>query len=138
MIRPPSLNPGDAVGLVAPSRTIAEHQVKTALGTFQAWGLEVVKGKHLFGQHGYFAGTDRQRLSDLQEMINDDRVKAIFCARGGYGITRILDDLDLSALRRTLDAPVMATRRLALNSFRARPPCSWQLSICSASLRRGP
>ncbi|MCG8388174.1 MAG: LD-carboxypeptidase [Cytophagales bacterium] len=144
MIRPPSLNPGDAVGLVAPSRTIAEHQVKTALGTFQAWGLEVVKGKHLFGQHGYFAGTDRQRLSDLQEMINDDRVKAIFCARGGYGITRILDDLDLSALRRTpkwiigfsdITALHLALNRMDLESIHGFMPVQFEYMNASSSIK---
>ncbi len=87
------------VGLIAPSRMITENQVATAIKTFQSWGLEVKQGKSLFSRKGYFAGSDAERLSDLQDMINNGKVRCIFCARGGYGVTRILDDLDLSALQ---------------------------------------
>ena len=131
MIRPPSLGPGDAIGLIAPSRTITESQVKAAVKTFELWGLKVVQGKHLFGRHGYFAGTDHQRLHDLQEMINDHRIRAIFCARGGYGITRILDDLDLSMLLKDpkwiigfsdITALHLALNRLGLESIHGLMP----------------
>ena len=52
----------------------------------------------MFEKHGYFGGTDDQRLADLQNFIDNPSIKAIFCARGGYGMTRILDNLDLSSL----------------------------------------
>ncbi|MEM1407041.1 MAG: LD-carboxypeptidase [Bacteroidota bacterium] len=101
MILPPPLQPGDAVGMVAPSRLIKPDQVEQALATFNLWGLEVRQGSSLFGTHGYFAGTDENRLNDLQNFINDPEIKCIFCARGGYGVTRILDQLNLKPMLKT-------------------------------------
>ncbi|MEO0556253.1 MAG: LD-carboxypeptidase [Bacteroidota bacterium] len=101
MILPPPLQPGDAVGMVAPSRLIKPDQVEQALATFNLWGLEVRQGSSLFGTHGYFAGTDENRLNDLQNFINDPEIRCIFCARGGYGVTRILDQLNLKPLLET-------------------------------------
>lgn len=100
MTKPPLLKAGDTVGMVAPGRMILPGQISKSLDTFKQWGLEVIQGASLFSQYGYFAGTDRQRKEDLQQMIDDDSVRAIFCARGGYGMTRILDTLDLSALKK--------------------------------------
>lgn len=62
------------------------------------WGLNVISGKNLFSEkHHYLSGTDAERLSDLQDALDDPSINAILCARGGYGTTRILDQLDFTA-----------------------------------------
>ena len=96
--RPDLLKSGDRVGIIAPSRVIFKEQMKEAIKTFSSWGLEIVQGKSLYQQDGYFAGTDEDRTSDFQAMISDKSIKAIFCARGGYGMTRFLDQLDFTPL----------------------------------------
>lgn len=98
MIQPPFLHPGDKIGITAPGRKVMHQDIEEAIRVFHAWGLEVVLAKNIFSNaHSYLAGTDDQRLSDFQLMLNDDSVKAIVCARGGYGSTRILDQLDFSS-----------------------------------------
>lgn len=73
-----------------------------AIKTFQSWGLQVKLAGNLFSNdHSYLAGTDAQRLDDLQSLINDTNVHAIICARGGYGSTRIVDEIDFSPLLKT-------------------------------------
>jgi len=99
MIKPPLLRKGDKIGLVAPSRMITQDQIEFSYDIFKKWGLKVVKGDNLLTQNGYFAGTDEQRHSDIQSFVNDDDIKAIFCARGGYGMTRIIDYVDISPLK---------------------------------------
>lgn len=94
--RPELLKKGDTIGLVAPSRVIEIAQVERAYKVFIEWGLEVKNGKNLFAKAGYFAGEDDDRLTDLQEMLDDPTVKCVFCARGGYGMTRIIDQLDFT------------------------------------------
>ncbi|UII34434.1 LD-carboxypeptidase [Fulvivirga ulvae] len=94
--QPESLRKGDKVGVVAPSRVITEMQMEKAFEIFGSWGLEVIRGDALFAKAGYFAGTDSERREDLQRMLDDPDIKAIFCARGGYGMTRVIDQLDLS------------------------------------------
>lgn len=98
---PPRLHQGDTIGIVAPARKISEAQLEPALEIFQSWGLKTVLGKNLFSnKHSYLAGTDKERASDFQDMTGDDEVKAIFSARGGYGCTRILEDIDFSPLEK--------------------------------------
>jgi muramoyltetrapeptide carboxypeptidase len=100
MIVPPQLQQGDTVGIVAPARKISPAQTDPAIVVLTSWGLNPRLGKNIFSSaHSYLAGTDQQRLDDFQSMINDPDVKAIFCARGGYGSTRIIDDLDFSPLK---------------------------------------
>ena len=102
MIYPPKLQEDDTVGIVAPARKISPAQLEAALKTLQRWGLKPLLAKNIFSsRHSYLAGSDQERREDFQRMINDEQVKAIFCARGGYGSTRIIEDLDFSALKRT-------------------------------------
>ena len=96
MIRPSYLKNGDHVGVVAPAGIVNEKDVDTALGIFKEWGLKTITGKHLFERSGFFAGTDQQRYEDFQAMLDDPDIKAIFCARGGYGIIRIIEKLDFT------------------------------------------
>lgn len=100
MIQPPHLTKGDTIGIVAPSRMITREQMTRAYEVFESWGLNVVDGSSLYDSHGYFAGTDQGRIDELQYMINNDSVRAIFCARGGYGMTRIIDALNFEALHK--------------------------------------
>jgi muramoyltetrapeptide carboxypeptidase len=94
MIYPPYLQSGDAIGIVAPARKINRNDIEFAIHWWEEKGFSVVLGKHLFSEHHQYAGTDKERLDDLQKMLDNDRIKAIFCARGGYGALRIVDQLD--------------------------------------------
>ncbi|MBN2212948.1 MAG: LD-carboxypeptidase [Bacteroidales bacterium] len=96
MIRPPYLNNGDHVGIVAPAGIVSKSDIEPATGILQDWGLKIIKGRYLFEKKGFFAGTDRQRLEDFQNMLDNPDIRAIFCARGGYGIIRILEKLDFN------------------------------------------
>jgi muramoyltetrapeptide carboxypeptidase len=99
-IQPPSLKPGDEVAIISPSFAVDEKKVIAAIPLLEKWGLKVKLGKNAFKKSGQFAGTDEERLSDLQEMTNDDNIKAIFCARGGYGVSRVIDKVDFSGLKK--------------------------------------
>ena len=96
MIRPTYLKDGDHIGIVAPAGIVNEADIKPAIGILQDWGLKIIKGKYLFEKNGFFAGTDQQRLEDFQNMLDNPDIKAIFCARGGYGIIRIIEKLDFT------------------------------------------
>jgi muramoyltetrapeptide carboxypeptidase len=94
MTTPPFLNKGDKIGIVAPARWVTPEEIEPALKFFESWGLEVVRGENLYKQHQQFAGTDKERAADMQAMLDNETIKAIICARGGYGTVRIIDKLD--------------------------------------------
>jgi muramoyltetrapeptide carboxypeptidase len=99
MIQPPFLQPGDTVAIVSPARKADRELLEKAVTTIESWGLNVLTGNHLFtGDHSYLAATDQKRAEDFQSMLDSPSVRAIICARGGYGTTRILDSLDFSEL----------------------------------------
>ncbi|HEX6224406.1 MAG TPA: LD-carboxypeptidase [Chryseolinea sp.] len=99
MITPPFLKPGDRIGIAATGRKVSVRNIEYAVETLSSWGLEVAAGPNLYSNaHNYLGGSDLQRISDFQEMLNDPGIKAIVCARGGYGTTRIIDALDFSSL----------------------------------------
>lgn len=99
---PSRLREGDTVGIVAPARRISPAQLEPAIVLLTSWGLKVRLGPHIFSaKHTYLAGTDSERLEDFQSMVNDPEVKAIFCARGGYGSTRIVDEIDFTPLKKS-------------------------------------
>jgi muramoyltetrapeptide carboxypeptidase len=99
-IRPEFLKPGDMVAIVSPAFTIEETVVFKAIGVLESWGLKVITGRNVLNKNGPFAGTDEERLGDLQEMIDDRNVRAVFFSRGGYGLLKIIDRVDFSALRK--------------------------------------
>jgi muramoyltetrapeptide carboxypeptidase len=102
MIRPNFLKPGDKLGIIAPGRKVSPQDVEKALAQFESWGLQPVPGKHLFSNaHAYLAGTDEQRLEDFQGMLDDDSIRGVICARGGYGSSRIIDQLDFTAFQKS-------------------------------------
>ena len=97
--RPPYLKPGDLIGITCPAGFITHEEVEPAIQQMESWGFKVVKGKTVGARDFTFGGTDQERLADLQEMLNDTSIKAIMCARGGYGAVRIVDQLDFSVFK---------------------------------------
>ncbi|MBS1609222.1 MAG: LD-carboxypeptidase [Bacteroidetes bacterium] len=97
---PAYLQQGDTVGLVCPAGYMAIEKVQTCINTLQEWGYTVKVGNTLGKEAvNYFSGTDEERLADFQQMLDDDTVKAILCARGGYGTSRIIDQLNFKRFR---------------------------------------
>ncbi len=94
MITPPYLQPGDTIGIVCPAGYMPVEKVQTCIDVLQQWGYKVVVGKTVGSQFNYFSGTDNERLQDLQQMLDDAHIKAILCGRGGYGLSRIIDQID--------------------------------------------
>ena len=87
--------------IVAPSGPCLEQDDFTrAVELCRALGLEPVLGAHVRDRLGYLAGSDDDRLADLNAALRDPAIDAVWCIRGGYGMTRILDDVDFAALRR--------------------------------------
>ncbi|MGH9796546.1 MAG: S66 peptidase family protein [Candidatus Polarisedimenticolia bacterium] len=101
MRRPPApLRPGDRIGVAAPGGPVRTERLEAGLAYLERRGYRPVEGRHLRERHGYLAGPDRDRRADLQGMISDPSIAAIWFARGGYGTGRILEAIDLSPLRR--------------------------------------
>jgi muramoyltetrapeptide carboxypeptidase len=101
LVRPPRLTPGARVALIAPAGPLLERDDLTRGEELcRALGFVPVMGTHAGSRHGYLAGSDQQRLEDLNRALGDDAIDAVWCLRGGYGMTRILDDVDLKALER--------------------------------------
>ncbi|MDR0207436.1 MAG: LD-carboxypeptidase [Bacteroidales bacterium] len=94
MIIPPYLNAGDTIGIVAPARKVTRNEIEFAIRWWEEKGFRIVLGKNLFNEHYHYAGTDMERAEDLQNMLDDSSINAIFCARGGYGTMRIIDKLE--------------------------------------------
>ena len=97
-IQPPFLKKSDEVAIISPSSSIDEDKINQAAVLLEEWGLKVRLGRNVLKQSGPFAGTDSERLHDLQEMTDDKRVKAVICSRGGYGMLKIIDRMRFSAL----------------------------------------
>lgn len=93
-IIPPNLSKGDTIGIVCPAGFMPYNKAATCISILNEWGYEVKVGNTLGSQYNYFSGTDEERLNDLQRMMDDSTVKAILCARGGYGTGRIIDRLN--------------------------------------------
>jgi len=85
---------GDKIGILSTARKISLEEIQPAIEVLKSWGLEVVTGNSIGAESFQFAGDDELRKNDLQEMLDDDSVKAVLFARGGYGTVRIIDELD--------------------------------------------
>jgi muramoyltetrapeptide carboxypeptidase len=100
MIKPERLQPGMTIGVIAPASAARDPiHVDHAMHSLEAMGFRVKLGKHVRGRHGFLASTDANRLSDLHAMFADKKVNAIMCLRGGYGTSRIVDDIDYDLVR---------------------------------------
>lgn len=99
-IIPPYLKKGDTIGIVCPAGYMPAEKAETCIEVLKSWGYKVKVGKTLGNQFHYFSGSDEERLTDLQQMLDDDDVHAILCGRGGYGVGRIIDHLNFKKFRR--------------------------------------
>jgi len=93
------LRPGDLVRLLSPASYPDKGWVQTSTEILTGWGLRVDAGKHVLAEHGYMAGHDQDRLDDVNAAYRDPDVRAIVTTRGGAGAYRILDGLDIDAVR---------------------------------------
>ena len=96
VIIPPYLHQGDTIGMLCPSGYMPFEKAQKCIDVLQQWNFKVQVGKTLGNQYNYFSGTDEERLQDLQMMLDDENIKAIYCGRGGYGLSRIIDDVDFT------------------------------------------
>jgi muramoyltetrapeptide carboxypeptidase len=134
MILPPRLCPGDTVALVSPASPPRTRSL-LLLGKkrLEALGLRVLVGRHAGAERGYLAGSDADRLADLETAFRDPAVKAIVCTRGGYGVARFLDRFDADLARRHPKAVVgfsditmlhLALQKAGVVSFWGPMPCT--------------
>lgn len=100
ILKPPPLKPGDTVAVIAPAGPVEPAEIRPGLDLLAASGFEVVEGDHLYDQRDYLAGRDEHRLADLHAALRNRGVKAVICARGGYGIHRLLGRIDFGLFRR--------------------------------------
>ena len=98
---PPYLQKNDTIGIVCPAGYMATEKAQTCINVLQTWGYQVKVGKTLGSDSTtYFSGTDEERLTDFQQMLDDDEVKAILCGRGGYGLGRIIERIDFKKFKK--------------------------------------
>lgn len=97
MIIPEYLHNGDTVAIAAPARKISRAEIEPSVKLLQKAGFNVYYDERLFAEEHQFAGSDELRADYFQDLLDNPRVKAIWCARGGYGSVRIIDQLDFSS-----------------------------------------
>ena len=100
MIQPSHLKQGDTIGIVCPSGNIPLEKVQICIQTLEKWGYSVKLGTTVGAKKDSFSGTDTERAADLQSMLDDPSVKAILCARGGYGASRIINTIHFQAFNK--------------------------------------
>jgi len=100
MIQPKFLKKGDAIAIVSTARKVSLSELKSALEIIKKWELNVIIGKSIEAEEHQFAGNDELRAADFQQMLDNPKVKAIWCARGGYGTIRIIDLLDFTDFKK--------------------------------------
>lgn len=100
MNKPENLKKGDQVAIVSTARKISLKEIEPAIALLKSWGLKAVVGKTIGASENQFAGSDDLRISDFQMMLDNPEIKAIWCARGGYGTVRIIDHLNFIAFKK--------------------------------------
>lgn len=101
LIIPASLRPGDTIGITCPAGNITLTEIQPAVQQIESWGFRIKVGDTVGKKDFTFGGTDTERAADLQQMMDDPSLKAILCARGGYGAVHIIDRLDFSGLSKS-------------------------------------
>ncbi len=96
MITPDFLQKGDTVAIVSTARKISLEEIIPAIGLLESWGLNATIGSTIGLSENQYAGNDKERTDDFQAMLDNDEIKAIWCARGGYGTVRIIDQLNFT------------------------------------------
>lgn len=98
-VQPSYLKEGDIIGITSPAGSISLEDIQPAIQKLQSWGYKIKIGNTIGKKDFTFGGTDEERRKDVQEMLDDESVKAILCARGGYGVVRIIDKLDFTIFK---------------------------------------
>lgn len=142
LIRPPRLVAGDTVALVSPASPPRSREfLRQGQHHLEQIGFHVKRGPHVMAERGYLAGSEQERLHDLEAAFRDPIVKAVICARGGYGVSRLLGTFDVELARRQPKALVgfsditvlhLALQRAGVVSFWGPMPCSGLWSAFSA------
>ena len=101
MIFPPLLKKGDKIAIVAPAGKLPKKGLDEAVKVLKSWGLKVILGRHVFETDNCFAGSDQFRYNDMQQVLDDPSIHAVLCARGGYGVTRIIDKIGFESIKKT-------------------------------------
>ena len=99
-VKPQRLKPGDLIGVCSPAGPVEEEDLRPGINALESLGYRVYLSPHCLMKKDYLAGADKHRLRDLQDLFQDDRVKAIVCARGGYGSLRLLGGIDFDLIRK--------------------------------------
>lgn len=97
-IIPAYLKKGDTIGITCPAGFITSEEIQPAINKLTEWGFEISIGNTVGKKDFTFGGTDEERLNDFQQMLDDKNIKAILCARGGYGSVRIIDKIDFKKI----------------------------------------
>ncbi|MGB6128698.1 MAG: LD-carboxypeptidase [Psychrilyobacter sp.] len=100
MLKGRKLNKGDTIGIVAPANSSSKEDVLESKKKIESLGYRVKLGEHIFDTWHSFAGTDKSRISDINNFFKDPEVDAIMCLRGGYGSIRIVDKLDIEMIKK--------------------------------------
>jgi len=93
-VSPAFLKAGDIIGITAPAGYITSEEIRSAVQKMESWGYKIQIGETIDKRDFTFGGTDEERTKDFQQMLDDPKIKAIMCARGGYGVVRIIDKLN--------------------------------------------
>ncbi|MEJ7557687.1 MAG: LD-carboxypeptidase [Pedobacter sp.] len=96
---PPYLKRGDTIGITSPASYISIADVQAGVKLMESWGFKVEIGKSVGQKDFVLGGTDQERLADFQAMLDNSAINAIMCARGGYGVVRIIDQIDFDAFK---------------------------------------
>jgi muramoyltetrapeptide carboxypeptidase len=96
---PAYLGPGDVIGITCPAGAISTEDIMPAVRVMEGWGLRIRIGATVGERDHVLGGFDEDRAADLQAMLDDPDIKAIMCARGGYGVVRIIDRLNFDGLK---------------------------------------
>jgi len=96
---PTYLTPGDTIGITCPAGFTSAEEIKPAVELMESWGFKIEIGKAIGKRHFTLGGTDEERAADLQYMLDAPHIKAIMCARGGYGVVRIIDRLNFDGIK---------------------------------------
>ena len=99
LLKPPRLRAGDTIGVISPAGPVPESELMPGIGFLKSRGFGVMLAPHVLDVEDYLAGRDADRLSDLHALMRRPEIRAIFCARGGYGCMRLLMDLDYDLIK---------------------------------------
>jgi muramoyltetrapeptide carboxypeptidase len=98
LVKPPALRPGDTIGIAAPGSPFDQQAFERGVAVLESMGLQVKIPENLFARQGYLAGSDTERASQLMKLFEDESVRAIMCARGGFGSMKLLPLLDFETV----------------------------------------